>query len=396
MKFFETMRASFGRISRHPGVYGMAVLLALVTAVFIQQSWHHAAVEEAPPAQTQASVGLVQKLHELPTRPSQTYEMGALAGRKVCDLYAEYLGLPCVQPSRHHAGVPAIIPARLAINWDKSLVDLWARKVARSPRNMVVLNTSEAFLTEYLNGDRGLTTFDEYKARASYVANETWLALDWQRVGTFYHSKRFGTLTPAKVALLRDIAGQVRGNDLMSYGAAELMPSSDGWLNHNYIDFVLRNAGRDWWERVPAEHDGWTSYGFYQFTSLALYDVRGVRRGASIPNQALPARLRVPGSVTMLRGDAHFRAAYLFAVDNLAEFILRLNPREMKTLTKVWRGGDRNIAEFVALAHHSPGSAYGAGLRWLDHGGRGDFARSTSRIEHIYATKASANYDAFQ
>ncbi len=362
------------------------VFLIILGLARMAAVWNHVdTVSNTPPKPTS-----IIKLASLPKRPAQRYDTGELAGRKVCDLCAEYLALTCKPKA------PAVIPATLAVNWDQTLTNLWLRKVARAPHNPVVSQTSVLLVREYLTGDRGLTTFEAYKHSASTESNRLWLTLDWDRVGAMYYARVPDALAARKLKLLRDIAGQVRGRDLMSYGAAELMPSGEGRFNRAFIDFILRNGGSNWFERVPAEHDGMTSYGFFQFTSFALYDVRGVRRGASKPNQALPKSLRIPGSVIRLRGHDHFRAAYLFAVDNLAEFILRLNPRELATFERVWRTSDRSVAEFVALAHHSPGTAYGAGRRWLDHGGRSDFAVSTSRIAHIYAAKAAANYDAFE
>jgi hypothetical protein len=175
---------------------------------------------------------------------------------------------------------------------------------------------------------------------------------------------------------------------------AELLPSNNGELNRDYLDFLLRHGGRRYLESLPALHDDITSFGPVQFTQYAVYDVPGERRGASRVNVALPrgSELRIPGSTLRLRDNDHLRAAYLFAVSNLADGIRSLSERQLTTFERVAGPRGVDVAQFIAVAHNKPANGRRALRAWLDAGGNGSFRDYCVPVSRLYAQKTINNY----
>lgn len=312
-----------------------------------------------------------------------TYTLGRLAGRPVSDLYAHYIGYE------------GVLPARLRIDWSERLTKMWTAKVKASGRNRVVTQTRGVLLKEFRSRNRQSMTFRQYQAIAHRESGTLHRAIDWSWIGNRYLRNKAGKVNTRKLTLLQKVASRIRGRQLMAYGLTELMPGQrDGAFNRDFFDFLLRNGGRTYVERIPALYDDRTSFGTYQFTSYAVYDGPGGPRGASVVNRALPQNLRIPGSVMHLRGNDHFRAAYLFAVHNLAILIRSLNGKQMRALERVWSTSDASLTEFVAVAHHGPFPAYRAARRWLDNKARLPFNRSCNGRYLVYARKTAVNYRA--
>lgn len=313
---------------------------------------------------------------------SSEYPMGKLAGRNIGSLYAIYIGYE------------GKIPSRLKINWPQRMEYMWTAKVTNSHNNRVVRQTRDKLLPEFAHGEPKRMSLAAYLKVADGQADLLHKKLDWDKVGSMYFTRQ-GKVNKRKQRLLKNVAGQVRGNELIAYALTELMPGqNDGAFNRDFLDFLLRQGGREFVERIPALYDDRTSFGTYQFTSFALYDVPGERRGASNVNQALPPMYRIPGSVMLLRENDHFKAAYLFAVHNLAVAIARLDDKQVHTFERNRRQKVDSIVEFIAVAHHGPAAAYNACGRWLDNKAKQPFRNSCSGRYRTYANKTANNYKA--
>lgn len=326
---------------------------------------------------------LVSTAHAAPPSAKQ-YPLGRLAGRPAADLYAVYIGF----------NGRGVLPKTLSIDWSARLRAMWAVKIVRSKRSATVGRTSRELLAGYSHRDRRTMSIRDYQAVAGREARavHTWLA--WEQIGRMYFRKKKSVNT-RKLRLLKNIASRIGGRELIAYALTELMPGrNDGVFNRDFLDFLLRYGGRAYVERIPAMYDRYTSFGPYQFTQYALYDAGNQRRGASQVNQALPVQHRLPGSVIKLRGNEHFKAAYLFAVYNLAMLIRRLNIKQLAVLERVQRTSDDDLTEFIATAHHAPSLAYKAGMRWLDNKAKLPFRRSGSGRIIQYAGKTFVNYQA--
>ena len=304
----------------------------------------------------------------LPSDKPTVYDTGMLAGRKAGDLYAAYLG---------YNG--KVIPTELKVDWTAQLDKLWARKSGRRNVTSVARQAHEALVAEYLAKDPGKITLESYQEIAGNQASAICTELDWDQAGEIYR------LNARETALLKRVSCNMGGRVLLAYAMAELLPSTDGELNRDYLDFLLQHGGRRYVESLPALHDDLTSFGPLQFTQYAVYDTPRERRGASKVNIALPAssELRIPGSTLRLRENDHFRAAYMFAVSNLADGIRKLNGRQLAVFERVAGPRGVDVAQFIAVAHNKPVVGRQSLERWLDSGARGSYRDSCPRVSRM-------------
>ena len=313
------------------------------------------------------------------------YHTGTLAGRKAGDLYAAFLGYPVAKK-------PAVtlIPAELKIDWAAQLETLWERKGARRGVTLVARQAGEGLVAEYRDKDPGRISLESYQAVAGNQASAICAELDWQKLGRIYK------LNDREVELTKRVSCQMGGRVLLAYTMAELLPSSDGGLNRDYFNFLLRHGGRRYVESLPALHDDITSFGPLQFTRYAVFDIGRTKEGASKVNQALPAgsELRIPGSVILMRENDHLRAGYLFAVSNLADGISKLNVRQVATFEKIAGPQGVVVAQYIATAHNKPAVARVALRHWLDSGGKGQYCIGCNSSSRGYAKKTLNNYNA--
>lgn len=324
----------------------------------------------------------VTMLRSIPSQSRKgTYATGKLAGSTVSDLYALYIG---------RSGT---LPKTLTIDWSLQLQNLWARKAAISKTGIVKV-TGDMLVAEYARLNPERMSIGQYESRAGTQAHLMYRSLDWGQVGEMYFVTKAGTTDTRKLALLKRVSAGISGRTLVAYNMTELFPSS-GNYSGAYLDFLLRNAGLRYVESLPAIHDPLTSFGSFQFTSNAVYDTGSVAiGGASRVNRALPKSLRIPGSVTLLRGDQHLRAAYLFAVSNLAVFIRRLDEKHLATFERVAGSKSLQLAQFIATAHNKPAVAYSSGTKWLTAKAKSEYRTSCPAVSRRYATKTFENFQA--
>ena len=302
------------------------------------------------------------------------YPTGFLEGRKVGDLYSKYLG------------VSGRIPEELTIDFEEQLDEMWDQKEKIS-ESKTVTNFRKKVVDKFDADKSEKTTFKKYQSEAQSSIDEINKNIDWDVV------KKAESLDSNELEILKNISNSINGKDLMAYALTELMPGKDGAMNVDIMDFLLKKAGRDFVELIPALSDNKTSYGTYQFTSYSIYDVGGIREGASIVNQALPEDKQIPGSVTKLDDEDHHKAAHLLAIDNLAKMINSLSNKEKETLKKKWKKNKDDIVKFVATAHHAPKYARQAAKRWLDNDAKLDFTVSCSDRIRGYSEKTNANFN---
>lgn len=282
------------------------------------------------------------------------------------------------------------VPDPKVIAYPRVLWMQWLRKTLRYPNHASIPVVGSKLSLEYENIDPLRTTLKDYKNACSLETQMLSYAIDWEQVGSLYH------LDSERKALVKDIGKAIDGRALMAIALTEHRVGRDGSLNRDFFDFRLRCGGSEFIERIPAEADHLVSYGPYQLTSRALYDTNGHRRGASIVNQALPPDVRVPGSVSKLRGKYHARAAYLFAVHNMAFFVSHLKPHSVHSLAKAFdaHGMDESLATLVAASHYQPRFAFIAGQRWLSSGRSKPLITYTRAHVAEYAAVAAANHAA--
>lgn len=135
--------------------------------------------------------------------------------------------------------------------------------------------------------------------------------------------------------------------------------SQNGEFNMRLMDFYLRVGGKEFVQSFPAIYDGWTSHGPYQFTSNALFDKGNHQEGASRMNACVMIDHCIPGSMIDMEFEDHSRAAFLFAIHNMALLVRKLSGPEVATLSQhISEGRVQNVfIQFIAMAHNSPGNA---------------------------------------
>ena len=358
-----------------------SVLLLASTHADAQRGASSARVRMAAPAAKPMTAShkdqsdMLRLLRLAPVQPhGGTYSTGPLAGSNVGNLYSWYVG---------HTGA---MPAKLTIDWNVQLIRVWQRKFTIS-KTTVVRDTGKMLYAEYLRMDPGRMTLQQYQAIANREARTVCTSLNWQTVRRTYK------LDARRQALLTRLCASIDGKTLISYAMTELLPTA-GPFGRAYLDFLLRNAGRRYVESLPALHDPLTSFGPFQFTSKAVYDIGniGPMGGANRMGKALPSTMRIPGSVALLRGDLHFRAGTLFALHNLAALIKRLDNRHLTIFERIASSRSLDVAQFIATAHNKPEVAYKAGIKWLDANAAGSYQAKCPEISRKYAQKTEKNF----
>lgn len=295
----------------------------------------------------------------------EVIDFGSLANRKFGYPLNIYLGT-------HHQGDEAVpVSEKHTVNFKKQLEKLWEIKKQKSKGNKVVEETAQNLIDSYTTKEvMSYSAFDNYLDSIIEEINEN---LDWNLVG------EIKKLSNEEMKTLREISETIGTQELVAYLLTEIMPTNDGSVNKRVFEVLLQNAGKEYIESIPALGDKLTSFGPYQFTQYAVYDTGKEKRGASIVNQALPREMKIPGSTSMLRGDDHYKAAYLFAINNITDLIK--SGYEVETISK------EDLAVYIATAHHSPTNAIKYQLGILKKGGW------KNRMEN-YAKKTRANYEA--
>ncbi|HRH24366.1 MAG TPA: hypothetical protein PK109_02135 [Candidatus Paceibacterota bacterium] len=333
--------------------------------------------------------------------PEGPYDTGPLAGRTLGNLFAMYLGLPD----------PSVVPERLSANFPQILSDLWRKKREYVMRHKPewIDNTRRAehrFLEEYRawregERDRGPKDLNEFNRSLQPVVHDIHAAVNFSRLNELAPFRR---LSEEDTDLVKRLAGNISSKTLIAYGITELMPSvNDSALNVDMTEFLIKNAGAPFLAAPPAIHDPYVSAGLYQFTSHAVYAGEEGRRGASLINQLVTERdQRIPDSVIGLQTiEQQTRAAYLFAVENLARLIVTIragldrNKRDerLRTLRDHADTLDIGTLQFIASAHHNPSQARRGFIKWLDKGLDGEHSiHCDSRIKD-YIIKTNGIYN---
>ncbi len=304
------------------------------------------------------------------------YPSGKLEGHKLSNLYADYLGLKD----------PTTIKDTITTNFQKNFANMWECKKDNCTSN-VVTKAGEQLVAEYKT-KRTYTTFTKYTAQISTVVINLKKSINWTKVA------KATNISTTDAQLVKSICGSFTGKDMVAYAMTELMPSADGHLNIAMMDFLLRNAGREYVEGIPAMHDGKTSFGPYQFTEYAVFDTPKEDRGASVINTAVASGQKIPGSVIKLRGNDHHRAAYLFSVYNVCVLVKSLNTTQKKTLKLNWSANKDDLFYYCATAHHNPAAARKAAKIWLDNKVKHPFENSCGKRIAYYAKKTRKNLKA--
>ncbi len=304
-----------------------------------------------------------------------TVDASSIAGRKLGGLYSDI------------TGIKGVVGKSYQINYGEILVGLWERKLDRKNVSQATITASEEPIKLFLEQPKKMT-LKVFIAEADTQVTLVKRALDFGLACKGYK------LSTSECVVFQSLAKSVRGVDLVAYGMTEIMPSAEGDLNVKIMEILLQNAGSNYMFTIPALYDRMLSLGFYQFTSYAVNG--GTGQGASKMNAFLPRIARIPGSVISLRNGEHHRAAFLFALDNLANLSKRTNEKEFTALRKALKQKPGDIVTFMATAHHAPGLAIKSARKWLSKGAKGSLNQHLIGRLQSYGKKSDSNLAALE
>lgn len=299
----------------------------------------------------------------------------SITGRKLGGLYSDITGISGRVGTSHE------------INFVKLLADMWIRKLERVNVSEATIKSSNIPIEFYLADQKKMTL-------GQFVIDAEMQVAMVKKNLNFEAACRDYKLNTVECGMFKALAQDIRGLDLIAYGMTEIMPTSEGDLNVKVLDILLRNAGSNYMFTIPALHDRMLSLGYYQFTSYAVNS--GTGQGASRMNKFLPKEAKIPGSVIALRNGEHHRAAYLFALDNLANLAKRTNEKEFVALKKALKQKPGDIVTFMATAHHAPGLALRCMKSWLSKGAKGTLNEHLRGRLRPYGKKSDNNLAALE
>jgi hypothetical protein len=292
--------------------------------------------------------------------------------------------------TRAMLGIRGKIPDTLSIDYEKRLQASWrAKSLNNKDITPVAVQTGKQLIQAYGESKRTPMTLDHLIEHADSRVEQITNNLDWSKVSTI---KR---LTPIQLEAVKDISNQIDGDDLITYSMTELTPRTDGQRNKELYEVMLA-GGLEFVGSFPAMGDEKTSFGMYQHTEYAVFDMGDNKRGASIINQALPTKYKIPGSVAKLSIEQQHDAAALFAINNFADAIKNIPDDEVQYLQENLHKHHKDLVTYMAVSHHAPTPTRRAFIRWVHNKMKQPLEQEISRNKRHYAVKSSVNYDALQ
>lgn len=315
--------------------------------------------------------------HVLTSKPIDV-TVTTIKGRKLSGLYAEITGIS-----------GQVKQDVYRIDYGAILGDLWKKKLGREDASGSTIENADEPIKFYLSDPKTMTVA-RFVHEANGEVTRVKRGLDFQGVCREYK------LIRNECSMFQKLANDVRGIDLIAYGMTEIMPSAEGDLNRRILEILLQNAGSNYLFTIPALYDGMLSLGFYQFTSYAIrHDDEGFV-GASVVNKYLGQKDQIPNSVIKLRNGEHHRAAYLFALHNLAVLTKQTTVKEFRALGKVFKQKPADIVTFMATSHHAPSLARKCMRKWLASGAKGSLNPYLEGRLSSYGKKSDNNLAALE
>ncbi|MFW5866023.1 MAG: hypothetical protein ACOCU6_02935 [Nanoarchaeota archaeon] len=309
-----------------------------------------------------------------------TIMTGNLAGRKVGDLYSLYLG---------KGRSSTTILDTINVDFNKAMKRMWKEKERISPGNPAIQQMINGPLLKYDTKNNTFLNLETYISKAEDITKSMNTHINTDKIQTVYN------LNEAQAKLTKQVMSEIGGRELMAYALTELCPSSDGKLNAEYMNMLLEHAGKEFVENIPALADNLLSFGPFQFTSFALYDMNGEQRGAS-RFQDVMDKTYIEGSIIKLNGNDHIEAAYLFAGNNIAQIIKGLDERAMKNLENNYKRNINEITKIIATSHHAENAVKPWARQWIRNGATENFTIYAKGRFITYSKKTEVNYSALK
>ncbi len=333
-------------------------------------------------------------------------DTGILEGKNFADLYATYLGIPS----------GSSVPEKINVDFKANLARLWRQKFGfdingktqkeeRTTREKFfhkhkdLMNLAESLYSSYSPEKSERVSLTEYAKEITKVSNNSHRVF----MHTMYALRHDKDFPRSRRNIIEKLAGHIGFEKLLACSLTEIMPSPHGETNVSVLDFLLRNAGKEFINRIPSVHDMLASFGPYQLTPI-LFAPGGSGSLAEKIEKRLPHDF-IPKSVNDVSGDAHHRVAYITAIEHIAHLagkfsqneLVKVNYRLERTAPDILH---KEILTFIAMSHHRPTEAY----TYFKHVFMNKSGHGTHSVEKMirkihnrglrqYAHKALANYD---
>ena len=376
----EPFKAEIERAREHHYHIRTSILAAAVLATwggyfYSQESAHGAAVIRVDISNSTNSNPSSKNLGSVPTlvdfrymsKDKKPVRMGAMA--------SALIGI------KYDSEKNGLIPQKATISWAEALRVQWARKLQREDVSPATRKWAVTIVDNYASSPRDTKNVRTFFRQIDAAAREMHRSIDY--------GKMCSDMKITQCTALYQTMGRVRGENIAAYGMTEIFPSHNGEFNYVLLDTILRNAGENYLDSIPAGGDDLLSKGFYQFTSLAIRrDNSGQLGGVTkVDNYA---GMKLSGSVVHLDSYEAHKAAFAFAVYNVSQMMKTMNEKDARALsTKCPISG---ITELVALAHHIPSEAWKIGRKWVRNGCKESVSNFTNRKDlKDYADKTKNN-----
>ncbi len=249
-------------------------------------------------------------------------------------------------------------------NYEKALKDLWAQKNSRWGNNF--LEIAEAINNEYDSKSSKKTTFHDYKQKINEELEN--IVDDLKNNG--FLSKFYNEDTmqghPERKRFMENYLSAINGKAVMSYFLTELFPDINPAANIVFKNKLLKEAGEDFINNIPALSDSYLSMGPGQLTSYVINP-----GGAPMLNRYLSDHNKIPQSMEEFStSEHHIKGSILNLKHNAINLMNRLYTNNQLTnfndLFEELSADDRKkfIAGHASAAHHATSLA---STRYLQH-----------------------------
>lgn len=259
-------------------------------------------------------------------------------------------------------------------NFEEVLQNMWEDKLANSTNKSAVEHVMNNQLQQYNKNTTPKSNLESFIQYQDNVINSIKQDYDFEALANEFR------LTETQKSFVQNRMQRVDGKHLTAISMTELLPSSNGTVNANIYDLLLRSVGPEGISLIPAMGDGFLSFGPYQHTSYVVRDANGIRGDANI-FMAHAKESEFPGSMKHMTLDDQIKAAYGNAIIQSIRLSKRIQDGSLIKLEEALPGS--LLAGLIGALHYNPANTARDIRRNLAAGGNGiegiTFAKSYNR-----------------
>lgn len=285
-------------------------------------------------------------------------------------------------------GFTGKVPGKKSVDFNKALEKQWRIKTSIKNSKPSVSKSYKKILSRYKKQNREVKTLSKLLVDVNHDISTIKPTIQFDKICIDLKIK------DNRCSGLSRVSNNITSNMLLSYGLTEVFPYRDGKSSVATADLLLRTAGENFINSIPAKGDGYLSFGLYQFTSFAVRSDASGDEGAN--KIAKHSQYKIPGSVLYLTSKDQHRAALYFSIYNLSNLVRKLNDKQYDKFMKYCVNDEIGITQFIATAHHLPAVAIKNAQKWIDGNCFTTLESKSGPKLTIYAAKTRANFNALK